>query len=98
MDMLLVLFQLLKMVPRPPTIHYPGGTNVSGAVECPANEKRPVASMDMTDMDQILWIDEENLTAHIQAGIIGQDLERKVGVVLEPNVGVVLELRSVLYF
>ena len=56
---------------------------MSGAVECPASEKRPVVSLDMTDMDQILWIDEENLTAHIQAGIIGQDLERKVGVVLE---------------
>lgn len=56
---------------------------MSGAVECPASEKRPVVSLDMTDMDQILWIDEENLTAHIQAGIIGQDLERKVCVVLE---------------
>ena len=32
----------------------------------------------MTEMDQILWIDEENLTAHIEAGIIGQDLERMV--------------------
>ena len=52
---------------------------MSAAVECPTNEKRPIVSMDMTDMDQILWIDEENLTAHIQAGIIGQDLERKVG-------------------
>lgn len=61
---------------------HPGGTNVSGAVECPPDEKRPIISLDMTDMDQILWIDEENLTAHIQAGIIGQDLERKVGTVL----------------
>ncbi|KAL5481873.1 hypothetical protein EMCRGX_G022133 [Ephydatia muelleri] len=59
-------------------IPFGGGTNVSGAVECPASEKRPVVSLDMTDMDQILWIDEENLTAHIQAGIIGQDLERKL--------------------
>lgn len=55
-----------------------GGTNVSGALECPAEERRPVISLDMTEMDRILWIDEENLTAHIEAGIIGQDLERMV--------------------
>ena len=28
--------------------------------------------------NQILWIDEKNLTAHVEAGIIGQDLERLV--------------------
>ena len=32
----------------------------------------------MTEMEKILWIDEDNLTAHVEAGIIGQDLERKV--------------------
>ena len=31
----------------------------------------------MTEMDSILWIDEDNLTAHVEAGIVGQDLERK---------------------
>ena len=51
---------------------------MSGALECPPGEKRPVVSLDMTEMDRILWIDEENLTAHIEAGIIGQDLERQV--------------------
>ncbi len=55
-----------------------GGTNVSGALLCPENEQRPIVSLDMTEMDKILWIDEENLTAHIEGGIIGQDLERKV--------------------
>jgi len=44
----------------------------------PPEEKRPVVSLDMSEMDQILWVDPENLTAHVQAGIIGQDLERKV--------------------
>jgi len=33
-------------------------------------------------MDRILWIDEENLTAHVEAGIIGQDLERRVSLQL----------------
>ena len=55
-----------------------GGTNVSGALECPSNEHRPIVSLDMTEMDRILWVDEENLTAHVEAGIIGQDMERMV--------------------
>ena len=55
-----------------------GGTNVSGALECPENEQRPIISLDMTEMDRILWVDEKNLTAHVEAGIIGQDLERRV--------------------
>lgn len=28
--------------------------------------------------NRILWIDEKNLTAHVEAGIVGQDLERQV--------------------
>ena len=51
---------------------------MSGALECPPGERRAIVSLDMTEMDRILWIDEENLTAHIEAGIIGQDLERQV--------------------
>ena len=61
-----------------PLSPFAGGTNVSGALECPPGERRPIVSLDMTEMDRILWIDEENLTAHIEAGIIGQDLERQV--------------------
>ena len=51
---------------------------MSGAIVCPNEERRPIISLDMTEMDRILWIDEENLTAHFEAGIIGQDLERMV--------------------
>ncbi|KAG2459645.1 ADAS protein, partial [Polypterus senegalus] len=32
------------------------------------------------DPNRILWIDEKNLTAHVEAGIIGQDLERLLNV------------------
>lgn len=28
--------------------------------------------------NRILWLDEKNLTARIEAGIIGQDLEREL--------------------
>lgn len=55
-----------------------GGTSVSGALLCPESEERSIVSLDMTAMDRIHWIDPENLVAHIEAGIIGQDLERKL--------------------
>merc|ERR1712076_169178 len=29
-------------------------------------------------MNRILWFDEENLIAHCEAGIVGQDLEKKL--------------------
>ncbi|XP_041117727.1 alkyldihydroxyacetonephosphate synthase, peroxisomal-like [Polyodon spathula] len=53
-----------------------GGTSVSNAVECPSDEKRTILSLDTSQMNRILWIDEKNLTAHVEAGIVGQDLER----------------------
>ncbi len=55
-----------------------GGTNVSWALKIPPEEKRVVVSLDMTEMNKVLWKDEENLTVHVEAGIIGQDLERLV--------------------
>ncbi|XP_076806546.1 alkyldihydroxyacetonephosphate synthase, peroxisomal-like [Clavelina lepadiformis] len=53
-----------------------GGTTVTLAVACPDNEARCIAVVDMTQMNKILWVDEKNLLAKIEAGIIGQDLER----------------------
>ncbi|XP_073162078.1 alkyldihydroxyacetonephosphate synthase, peroxisomal isoform X12 [Lepidochelys kempii] len=60
-------------------IPFGGGTSVSSALECPADERRTIVSLDTSQMNRILWIDEKNLTAHIEAGIIGQDLERQLG-------------------
>ncbi|XP_061430551.1 alkyldihydroxyacetonephosphate synthase, peroxisomal [Lethenteron reissneri] len=60
-------------------IPYGGGTSVSSALECPSDETRTIVSVDTSQMNRILWIDEMNLTARIQAGIIGQDLERELG-------------------
>ena len=59
-------------------VPYGGGTNVSGALLCPASEDRLIASVDMRRMDQILWIDEENFLACVQAGITGKSLEREL--------------------
>ncbi|XP_064643514.1 alkyldihydroxyacetonephosphate synthase, peroxisomal-like [Lineus longissimus] len=56
-------------------IPFGGGTSVSGALLCPLDEERMIVSLDTSQMNKILWIDEKNLTAHIECGIIGQDLE-----------------------
>ncbi|XP_058460459.1 alkyldihydroxyacetonephosphate synthase isoform X1 [Malaya genurostris] len=59
-------------------IPYGGGTSVSGASTCPENENRPIALLDTSQMNKMLWIDKENLIACFEAGIVGQDLEREV--------------------
>ncbi|CAF0750522.1 unnamed protein product [Didymodactylos carnosus] len=59
-------------------IPFGGGTSVTWALLCPTNEQRMIVSVDTSQMNKILHIDEKNLTARIQAGIIGQDLEREL--------------------
>lgn len=41
-------------------------------------EKRMIVSLDMSRMNKIKWVDKVNMTACIEAGIIGQDLEREL--------------------
>lgn len=60
-------------------IPYGGGTSVTWALMCPTNEGRMIISLDTSLLNKILWIDEKNLTARIQAGINGQELERQLG-------------------
>ena len=57
-------------------IPFGGGTNVSHATRCPAKEvePRPILSVDMKLMDNILWVNEEDGLAHVQAGITGRVL------------------------
>ncbi|XP_054713669.1 alkyldihydroxyacetonephosphate synthase, peroxisomal-like [Uloborus diversus] len=59
-------------------IPFGGGTSVSGAVECPSHEKRMIISLDTSQMNKILWVNKDNNTALVEAGIIGQDLEREL--------------------
>ena len=56
-------------------VPYGGGTNVSSALLLPKNEKRMIVSVDMRRMNKILWVDEKNSLAKIQAGITGKELE-----------------------
>jgi len=55
-----------------------GGTSVSRAVSCPTEEPRTVLALDTSQMNRILWLDQENMVACCEAGIVGQDLEREL--------------------
>jgi alkyldihydroxyacetonephosphate synthase len=44
-----------------------------------------IVSVDMSRMNRIKWVDKVNMLACIEAGIIGQDLEREL-----KNYGVVV--------
>lgn len=59
-------------------VPYGGGTNVTQALwlETHKNESRMIVSLDMSRMNKIIWVDKDNMTACVQAGIRGQDLER----------------------
>ncbi|PVD35874.1 hypothetical protein C0Q70_02843 [Pomacea canaliculata] len=59
-------------------IPFGGGTTVTSSLECPAFEKRMIVSLDTSQMNHILWVDEKNLTVRAECGIIGQDLERRL--------------------
>jgi alkyldihydroxyacetonephosphate synthase len=56
-------------------IPFGGGTNISGSLEAPADESRPVVSVDVGRMDRLLEIDEASRLARVQAGVLGPHLE-----------------------
>lgn len=55
-------------------IPFGGGTNVTDALRCPPDERRPILSVDMRRMNRILWIDPQNKMACIQAGAVGRQI------------------------
>jgi alkyldihydroxyacetonephosphate synthase len=55
-------------------IPYGGGTNVTQALLCPADEERIIASVNLSRMNRILWIDPENRMACIEAGAVGREI------------------------
>lgn len=55
-------------------IPFGGGTNVTDALRCEANEKRPIVSVDMQRMNRIRWIDKRNHMASIEAGALGRNI------------------------
>src|SRR4051794_33570848 len=57
-------------------IPFGGGTSISGSLEAPAHEARPVVSLDLARMDRVLDVDATSRLARVQAGVLGPDLER----------------------
>lgn len=55
-----------------------GNSSVSGAVRTPEIFDRTIAAVDMTQMNRLLWLSKENLTACFEAGAVGQDIEREL--------------------
>ncbi|MDJ0848396.1 MAG: FAD-binding oxidoreductase [Myxococcota bacterium] len=53
---------------------YGGGTNVTEALRCRAEEERTIVSVDLGRMNRILWIDPVNRMACIQAGAVGRHI------------------------
>ncbi len=56
-------------------IPFGGGSNISGSLQAPADEDRPVISLDLGRLNQVLDIDEYSGLARIQAGTLGPDIE-----------------------
>ncbi|HYR92003.1 MAG TPA: FAD-binding oxidoreductase [Terriglobia bacterium] len=55
-------------------IPYGGGTNVTDALRCQSQERRTIVSVDMHRMNRIVWIDETNMMACIEAGAVGRHI------------------------
>ena len=59
-------------------VPYGGGTNVTSALLLPENEVRMIVSLDMRRLNKVEWINEENQTACVQAGIKGLELDEQL--------------------
>ncbi len=59
-------------------IPYGGGSNIAGSLHAPEDETRPVISVDLGRMNQLIDIDEQSGLARIQAGAQGPDLEKQL--------------------
>ncbi|CAD8172283.1 unnamed protein product [Paramecium octaurelia] len=57
---------------------YGGGTNVTWALQCPKEERRMIVSVDMSRMNHVRSVDRKNMTALVEAGITGKDLEKEL--------------------
>lgn len=55
-------------------VPFGGGTNVTEALRCPADEARPIISLDMKRLNRLVWLDPVNRTACIEAGAVGRHI------------------------
>ncbi len=59
-------------------IPFGGGSNISGSLHAPADETRPVISVDLGRMNRLIAVDEDSGLARIQAGTLGPDIEAQL--------------------
>jgi len=59
-------------------VPFGGGSNIVGSLEVPADETRPVVSVDLGRLDRVLEIDDDSRLARIQAGVLGPEMERQL--------------------
>jgi alkyldihydroxyacetonephosphate synthase len=62
-------------------IPFGGGSSISGSLEAPADEMRPVISVDLERLDKVLEIDSGSRLARVQAGVFGPHMEQQLGAV-----------------
>ena len=60
-------------------IPFGGGSSISGSLEAPASEARPVISVDLERLDKVLDVDSGSRLARVQAGVFGPHLEAQLG-------------------
>jgi alkyldihydroxyacetonephosphate synthase len=60
-------------------IPFGGGTNIAGSLEVPADETRPVVSVDLGRLSRVLEVDDVSRLARVQAGVVGPALEQQLG-------------------
>jgi alkyldihydroxyacetonephosphate synthase len=60
-------------------IPFGGGSSISGSLEAPATETRPVISVDLVRLDKLLAVDGLSRLARVQAGVFGPHLEEQLG-------------------
>ncbi|HYB31552.1 MAG TPA: FAD-binding oxidoreductase [Solirubrobacteraceae bacterium] len=59
-------------------IPFGGGSSISGSVEASGGEARPVISVDLERLDEVLEIDGSSRLARVQAGVFGPHLEAQL--------------------
>ena len=59
-------------------IPFGGGSSISGSLEAPATETRPVISVDLSRLNKVLEIDADSRLARVQAGVFGPELEEQL--------------------
>jgi alkyldihydroxyacetonephosphate synthase len=59
-------------------IPFGGGSSISGSLEAPDAEPRPIISVDLSRLDRLLDIDAPSRLARVQAGVFGPHLEEQL--------------------